>query len=381
MVLTTGYATVTHDGYTVDSNRATEAEIRTAIGAPSVEEEKAKAAATLGKEGGKKSAEARRQRAAEDQGGESDDSGKDDKPPETKKTAPAVGAGAAAAGAADEGAKEDESKEGAESKPSKKGSPRHDPEARKAQIAGEIRELTEKRRRVAAEVERLEKQKTAPGKDDEDTEPAFEEYETKGKDVGAFLTDHEQWAVRAAVKKHETERQAKERHEAAVAETKQFIGDYEKRMNEYEDENEGFLEKLDPELTAIPPARVMPPDQRQLVNYLVEEIISSEHAPQLWAHFSEKPKEFQRLATLHPRTMLREIAKLDVTFSDPEAAATAGKPAPKVPESSKAAPPLPPVRGTPKVADLEPAADDPDYDKHFRFYNSRDARRIAASAR
>ena len=379
MVLTTGYATVTHDGYTVDSNRASEAEIRAALEAPSVEEEKAKAAVTLGKEGGKKSAEARKQRAAEGEG-EPDESGKGKEPPEKKAAANAEPEKEGDEEPKARDAKEGEAEEGAESKPSKKGNPRHDPEARKAQIAAEIRELAEERRRVAADVERLKKQKTAPASDSEDLEPTFEEYEEKGKDVGAFLTDHEQWAVRTAVKKHETERQAKERHEATITETRQFIGDYEKRMNEYADANEGFLEKLDPELTAIPPARVMPPDQRQLVNYLVEEIISSEHAPQLWAHFSESPKDFQRLATLHPRTMLREIARLDVTLSDPEAAATAGKPAPKVLESSKAAPPLPPVRGTPKVADVEPGAD-ADYDTHVRFYNSRDARRIAASAR
>ena len=96
MALTPGYATVTHDGYTVDSNRASEAEIRAALEAPSVEEEKAKAAVTLGKEGGKKSAEARKQRAVAGAGegdeGEPDESGKGKEPPKTteKKAAPAA---------------------------------------------------------------------------------------------------------------------------------------------------------------------------------------------------------------------------------------------------------------------------------------------------
>jgi hypothetical protein len=122
-------------------------------------------------------------------------------------------------------------------------------------------------------------------------------------------------------------------------------------MDAYEAKNPGFHDRLDPEIIALRPASVLPPAERQAEHYVFEEIVSSERAPELLLYVSENPDEFQRLATLHPRVMLREIARLEVSLSGPPAAATAGNSAPKAPEVSQAKPPVRPVTGSPYTAD------------------------------
>lgn len=374
-----GYSSATHDGYTIESNRATEDEIRESLEAPTADEEKSKAASTLGKAGAKskKAAKATDEEPAEKAAPKAKAKTQPKAVPEPDEDEEHQKPAAKAKPEPDE----DEEADEAEPAKSKKGNPRYDPEARKAQIAAEIRELADERRKLQADRDRIAREVQAKAKpaEQEDAEPAWDDYEALGKDVGTYLAEHEQWAARQAVKKHEAERTAKERHETIVRETKKFIETYEKRMNDYEAENEGYLETVDKRLLAIPPARVLPLQERTPVNYFVDEILSSEMAPQLWAYFSEQPKEFQRLATLHPRTLMREIARLEVSLSGSKAAATAGNQRPKT-ESSKAAAPLRPVRATPDIPEPEPD-DDASYDAHVSWHNAREARRRAGAGR
>src|SRR3989304_4440080 len=69
----TSYVTVEHDGWTADSNRLTEDQVRTALEAPSAKDEAAAAAAKLGQLGGKAAAEARKTKPVKADEGEDQD--------------------------------------------------------------------------------------------------------------------------------------------------------------------------------------------------------------------------------------------------------------------------------------------------------------------
>jgi hypothetical protein len=371
-----GFAEASHDGYTIESNTATSDELRETLGAPSVSEEKSAAARTLGKDGGKAAAEARRAKAkAEKKAAEAEEPAvegpaKVEEPAEVE----------AAEAAAGEENSDRQPEKGPAKTPRKPGTPRHDPEARKAEIAAEIREELRLLREARQEREATQKPKPAEAEPAvaEDEAPSWEKYEAEGKSFPEFLKDHTAHAVSQALKKADSERQAREVRETAVKETREFIGSYEKRMNAYAEKNEGFLEALDSSLTEIPPASVLPPSQRRPENFIAQEVISSELAPQLWEYFTENPKEFQRLATLKPLDIVRGIARLEVSLTEDSDAATAGNQRPRGSVVSKAPPPLRPVRSTPSTVDAEPDPDTTDnYDAHVEFRNARDLRKLA----
>lgn len=331
----------------VTSNTSTEDQIREALEFPTAADEASEAASKLGKRGGKAAAEARKSK-------------QDDKDEPTADSEKATKAPEKSEGKKVE-AKDEEKPEEKPEPDKKKGNPRHDPEARKAEISAEIRELTEKRNALRREVERPEPQarQERSDKPDKSEKPDWTRYEAEGRSFQEFLDDSNAHAVKEGIKKYEAERQAREKHERVRIEARQFISSYEQRMNAYAEKNGGqeFLDSLDQELLQIPPRRVVSPDQVRPEHFIVEEVIASESAPQLWAYFSENRQEFQRLATLEPLEIIRGIAKLAASLESPKAAATAGNPAPKAPEVSQAKPPVRPVTGSPHTAD-----DDDDLD-------------------
>lgn len=336
---------------TVTSNVATEDQIREALEFPTAADEASEAASKLGKRGGKAATEARKAK----------DNDKDEPPSDT---------------GFDKGAKAPEAKEPekreakpdekgdtkvAEEKKSRKGDPKFDPEARKAEIATEIRELTNEQKRLRMENERLRverepaepKPRPAAKAADDDTEPVFQE----GDDFGEHVKRLASWEARKLFKEAEVKRQREAAQAEAVREVRELHSAYSQRMDDYAAEHPDLYERLDPEIMSLKPAKVLPPNERTEESYIFEEIVSSEHAPELLLHLSEHPQEFQRLATLHPRQMLREIAKLEVSLVNPQAAVTAGNPAPRAPEVSQAKPPVRPVTGSPHTADDD---DDPE---------------------
>lgn len=96
--------------------------------------------------------------------------------------------------------------------------------------------------------------------------------------------------------------------------------------------------------------------------FLADQWIDSEHAVALLEHLSD-PKEFQRLVTLPPNQVIRELTKLETRLS----AAPDRGPAPDAkPVTSKAPPPVQPLRSSPHVSDDEPG-DDADDDTWARW--------------
>jgi len=106
----------------------------------------------------------------------------------------------------------------------------------------------------------------------------------------------------------------------------------------------------------------------------IDAIIDSEVGPQLLEYLSDDAHaDFaQRLATLHPLDVVREMARLEVRLE----AAHRG-PASTSPIASAAKPPIKPLGSAPLVPDDEGSDDEP-LEAHIKRENARDARRRRA---
>lgn len=103
--------------------------------------------------------------------------------------------------------------------------------------------------------------------------------------------------------------------------------------------------------------------------FLADHWIDSEHAVALLEHLSD-PKNFQRLATLPPNQVIRELATLEAGFSAAERKDVRG-PALETKPASKANPPIKPLGATPRVPEDEGSDDEP-IEKHIARENNRD---------
>lgn len=102
--------------------------------------------------------------------------------------------------------------------------------------------------------------------------------------------------------------------------------------------------------------------------FLAEQWIDSDHAVPILEYLSD-PKEFQRLATLPPNAVIRELAKREAGFT-----AASPKDSGPVVESkpaSKAQPPIKPLGGAPRVPDDEGSEEEP-VESFIRRENSKD---------
>ena len=355
----TSYVTVEHDGWTADSNRLTEDQVRTALEAPSAKDEAAAAAAKLGQLGGKAAAEARKTKPVKADEGEDQDA------------ADAVeGKAAAPGGATAKPESEDEKAVAIEKR-------KRDARERVLQATREAAELKRQLRERDAEIERLRtatreplKDTPPPAADDADDEPTVEAYDAAGKDFQTFLKDHTDWAVRKALDKAEAERSVRDRQRSFQSEMQKHFESFDKQMSEAG--GAAFLEELVPELQDLEPSVFALADGRtpNAANALADECLRSADAPRLMRFLSAHPDVIQRLSTLRPREFEREMGKIESKLED---AATAGNPAPK--PSSQAPRPARPVAGTTAVVDAEPDPRASSYEEHASYYNALERRR------
>jgi len=354
----TSYVTVEHDGWTADSNRLTEDQVRTALEAPSAKDEAAAAAAKLGQLGGKAAAEARKAKPVKADKDESD----------AKQDAE----GQAAAPESEKPAKPESEDEKAVAIEKRK----RDARERVLQATREAAELKRMLRERDAEIERLRTATREPAKDtptaadDADDEPTVKAYDAAGKDFQTFLKDHTNWAVRKALEKAEAERSVRDRQRSFQGEMQKHFESFEKQMSEAG--GAAFLEELVPELQDLEPSVFALADGRtpNAANALADECLRSADAPRLMRFLSAHPDVIQRLSTLRPREFEREMGKIESKLED---AATAGNPAPKL--SSQAPRPARPVAGTTAVVDAEPDPRASSYEEHASYYNALERRR------
>lgn len=235
------------------------------------------------------------------------------------------------------------------------------------------RERDEYRARVEA-AERAQAQPRQP----ERTEPRAPQYLTgqppTEDEIGTTYKDYPEFirAVarfeyaeeRARDQQHHQRAQMAQRHEAVAQSFSSKIAEAEKSDPDY-------WSKISPEIANLRPSSVLAPGERPTsLNAIADIIFDSDYATDLMAHFSANRQQFQRLSTLPPAQLFREMGKLEASFSRPSAASSG--PATKMPPVSQAAPPIKPVGTTASAETLDPLADDLDIDTHIKVMNAKD---------
>jgi hypothetical protein len=377
------YASVTHDDFTVETNTADDAQLRTNLGAPAADAVSQKADTAV-------DAKADDTPTPDATAGTEDDDADDDQVDQPGRERNADGTfkakdAKAATDAKDakdaKDPKQAKDAKDAGDKPAAKAT-KKDPEARIAHVTWEREEARRETARERARREELEREnaelragrtpakpeptrdaRPAASSDPSDPEPQEKDFD----DYGAFIRAQARWDARQEFQQQQ--RQADERRRAEQREhhTRQRFSAYSERIDKAVAADPDFLNSLSADVLALKPLSALEPGERPgPLNALAEEIIDSEHSDQLLRHFSEHPDDLRRFAALHPRQLLREFARLEARLTT----APAGSVAP--PPLSQAKPPVRPVTGSPRASDDAAPEDDSDFDAHARYWNAKD---------
>src|SRR5437588_648369 len=270
----------------------------------------------------------------------------------------------------------------AEDKPAGK-KPRHDPQARIDQAIARQREAE----RRADDAERKAREIEARTPPRQDPAPAAPE---KFPDYAAYLAQHpdaslEAW-LDARDEWRDTKRETATRQQAEAARLEQT---FTQRATSFSDQfakareaDPAIESRINRDLLTVRPfstltaqdqaaIRAIPnPAERDRVAFLcflADQWIDSDHAVALVEHLSD-PREFQRLATLPPTQVVRELAKVEARLG---AAAPQERGAAPRPTASQARPPITPLGTTPHAAADDGSEDEP-VEAHIRRENAKD---------
>lgn len=132
-----------------------------------------------------------------------------------------------------------------------------------------------------------------------------------------------------------------------------------------------LLSKVNPRLLQTKPLSGLAPDEAPTFgNFLVEQVLASEHPEKLLLHLSDET-EVQRLAALDPDRVIRELAKIEYGLG----AASSSGPVPAPVHQSKALPPVKPLGGSPQHDADAPPGDDADDEQHRLYWNQKELAR------
>jgi hypothetical protein len=329
------------------------------------------AASTLGKKGGKATADARKAAEKESAKESPDKAAKPDKAAETKKAGEAEG---------------DTDKEEAKSK---KGDPRHDPEARIAVLAREKREAQDRADRAERDLENERRSRTQPARDERPA-PVQERREAKPADdpepqeaefdnYADYVKAAGRHAARTEFRERERQSQEREREVQRDRFVHKSLETFSERLTKRAEADDTFIDRTKDFATSLQPsfmrAQGAPLEGRHVA---ADCVIRSERAPELIEHFTENPDEFQRIASLRTVPDIRvAVANLEGYLrarSERPAAATADTSARR--ETSRAGTPVRSVAGTPNTEAGE--TDDEPLSVRARRFGERE---LAASRR
>lgn len=195
--------------------------------------------------------------------------------------------------------------------------------------------------------------------------PSEDEIGTKYKDYPEFIRATAQWQVseaRAEDALNARQRAVYERHEATAQKFSSKIADAEKSDPDY-------WSKIDPAVANLRPSTALEPGERPTaLNAIADMIFDSDYSTELMARL--RASDLQRLSTLPPAQLYREMGRLEASVMRP-GAATSG-PAPRTPAISQAPPPIKPVGTSASTGEVDPFSEDLDVDTHIRVMNARD---------
>ncbi len=142
------------------------------------------------------------------------------------------------------------------------------------------------------------------------------------------------------------------------------------KMHDAVQHDPDLLSKIDPRLLQTKALSALAPDERPTFgNFLVEQVLKSEHPTKLLMHLSNET-EIQRLAALDPDRVIRELARIEYDLNG-----ATSRPAVPATSTSHAKPPVKPLGGSPPVDADEPPGDDASDDEHLAYYNRKDLAR------
>jgi len=293
----------------------------------------------------------------------------------------ASGKFAAAAPVADAAAADAEAP--VEDKPAGK-KPRHDPQARIDQAIARQREAERRADDAERKAREIEARTQTPR--DQPAPPAPEKF----PDYAAYLAQHPDASLEAWLDARDdwrdTKRETATRQQAEAARLEQT---FTQRATSFSDQfakareaDPAIESRINRDLLTVRPfstltaqdqaaIRAIPnPAERDRVAFLcflADQWIDSDHAVALVEHLSD-PREFQRLATLPPTQVVRELAKVEARLG---AAAPLERGAAPRPTASQARPPITPLGTTPHAA-ADDGSDDEPVEAFIRRENTKD---------
>ena len=267
--------------------------------------------------------------------------------------------------------------------------PRHSAKARMLEATRQAAELKRQLRERDAELQRLRSERarptapTPPATGDDEPDPT--KYSESPEDVLRFVKDTAKWEAKQELRAaREAEARESEARQAAAreAETHEKLDvattSFRERIRSVEDAEPGFKERVqhftDLLYTTWQPdssGRWAPIENVGPLNLLADEIVFRSDDPRsLIEYFVANPEEVQRIAALtSPRQFDREMAKVET-----RAAAAISSPAPSVPTTSRAKPPIRPVRQTPQGSDPDEVTGNESAAEYVRKMNAREDR-------
>lgn len=277
--------------------------------------------------------------------------------------------------------------------PAKK--PREDPRARVEQATAQAAQAKRERDEIRAERDRLKAELEAarrpapqqqpqqqPRQEPPQADAEWKRYRAmpEAPKIGDF-SDFEDYQAAMGLfiadKRFEerSRQQAMYEHQTRIAQAEdQHAQSFRQKLTDFD------LSAIDPRLTQTERSSALPPNVRPTFgNFLVEQIYRSEAPKELLTHFTAHPEDVQRLATLHPTLVIREIGKLEARLAQPAAPMKTGTAA--APPISRAKPPITPVTGSSQSAPAEgdEDADSESVEKHISRWNALERKRKQAS--
>lgn len=246
--------------------------------------------------------------------------------------------------------------------------PRNDPQARIDEITAKHRQAERERDAERARVAALEaevaryRQPQPPAPPQTPAVPSHAQYRVeptrvmpKEEEVGSkyptygdYMSDLARWhGEQLFAEQAQTQREQARGHsfQARLAQARQQIPDFDQQLR-------GDL---------------------PITKDMAEAIQDSPVSPLLLLHFSHHPEDAQRLSTLPPAVVSREMGRLEAWLIAAMRQQQQGAPAPVVqPAVSHAKPPIKPVGSSPPAADPHEITDDLSVEEHIRRMNARD---------
>lgn len=177
----------------------------------------------------------------------------------------------------------------------------------------------------------------------------FENYDDYTAALATFVTDARQHDYETRRQQYLQEQEQQEAHTAHAAQ-------WQERLAKARADNPDLDATLDPEVPMSLPMQHL--------------AMESPVGIQLLQYLSANPSDSQRLSTLHPAEVYREMGKLEERFA--AAPSTSSGPARSV---SHAKPPIEPLGSSPHTPDPHEITDELSFDEHFKRMNAVDRKR------